>query len=213
VSLHPTELKRVATGELVDAELHDALSLDDLLDAEALWAPAKIRIAKEFLARSLGRENWPQSLHWNWAEKALALKPYAPGPFSAYRLFGLRAEERWQGILLGCCVGHPTRLPPAGRDLVYVEFVETAPWNWPLPEIGQGALFKGIGLQLVELAIRWSVDLGFHGRVGLHSLPQADVFYREPCGMTDLGPDSSYPKSLRYFELDESQARTFLKEG
>ncbi|OGL15862.1 MAG: hypothetical protein A3F92_09465 [Candidatus Rokubacteria bacterium RIFCSPLOWO2_12_FULL_71_22] len=212
MSTHATKLKHVATGKLVDAELHDSLSLDDLLDAEALWAPAKIQIARELLNRSVPRSEWPQSLHWNWAEKAITLKPYAPGPFSAYRLFGLRAEERWQGLLLGCCVGHPTRLAPVGRDLVYVEFVETAPWNWQPSGIGQGPLFKGTGLQLVELAVRWSEDLDFRGRVGLHSLPQADSFYRGACGMSDLGPDPKY-RQLRYFELDESHARTFLEEN
>lgn len=212
MSIHPTKLKRVATGDLVAAELHDSLSLDDLLDAEALWAPAKIDIVRALLGRSLPRNEWPQSLHWNWAEKAAALKPYAPGPFSAYRLSGLRAEDRWQGLLLACCVGHPTRLPPAGRDLVYVEFVEAAPWNWNIPEIGRTQTFQGIGIQLLEFAVRWSEDLGFRGRVGLHSLPQSDVFYRGACGMGDLGPDSKY-RGLRYFELDEAQARTFLEES
>ena len=211
MSTHPTRLKRVATGELVDAELHDSLALDDLLDAEAAWAPAKIEVARALLSRSVPRGEWPQSLHWNWADKAAALKPYAPGPLSAYRLFGIRAEEKWQGLLLACCVGHPTRLRPTGRELVYVDFVETAPWNWPIPEIDRSPQFKGIGLQLVESAIRWSDDLGFRGRLGLHSLPQADSFYGGACGMTDLGPDPNC-KNLRYFELDETQARRFLEE-
>jgi len=211
VSPHATTLRRVATGKQEAAELHDALSLDDLLDAETLWAPAKIQVAKAFLARSVAGEQWPQSLHWNWAEKARGLKPYAPGPFSSYRLFGLRAEAQWQGVLLGSCVAHPTRLSPGGQDLVYIDFVDSAPWNWALPAIGQIPRFKGIGVQLVELAIRWSVDLGFRGRLGLHSLPQSEAFYRGPCGMTDLGAD---PKAhaLHYFELDESQARVFLGE-
>jgi len=212
VSTHPTKVERVATGELIDAELHDALSLNDLLDAEALWAPAKIKIAKDFLNRSVPREKWPQSLHWNWAQKAVDLQRYAPGRLTPYRFFGLSAEGKWQGLLLGCCVGHPTRLAPAGRDLVYVDFVETAPWNWRVSEISQGPLLKGVGLQLVELAVRWSEDLGFRGRVGLDSLPQADAFYAGPCGMTDLGPDPKYTPHLRYFEFDELQARRFLEE-
>lgn len=212
MSTHPTKLRRVSNGELIDAELHDALSLDDLLDAEALWASAKIDIVRVLLSRSVPRNEWPQSLHWNWAEKAAALKPYAPGPFSAYRLLGLKAEDKWQGLLLGCCVGRPTRLAPAGRDLVYVEFIEAAPWNWQIPQMERDQVFKGVGFQLMELAVRWSEDLGFRGRLGLHSLPQADSFYGGACGMSDLGPDPKY-RHLRYFELNEAQARRFLEES
>ncbi len=211
MSVHPTQLGRVATGALVDAELHDSLSLDDLFDAEKLWAPEKIEIIRELTARNVQKTAWPQSLHWNWAKKAAGLKPYAPGPFSAYRLFGVRAEARWQGLLLCRCVGSQTRGDPAGRDLVYVEFVETAPWNWTVAEVGRVPLFKGIGFQLVDIAIRWSDDLGFRGRLGLHSLPQADPFYGRVCRMRDFGPDPNH-HNLRYFEMDDLQARTFLEE-
>lgn len=57
-----------------------------------------------------------------------------------------------------------------------------------------------------------SVDEGNRGRIGLHLLPQADIFYREKCGMTDLGPDTSYrPRPLRYFDMTEAQAAAFMK--
>jgi hypothetical protein len=211
VSTQPTKLKRAATGDLVDAELHDSLCLDDLFDAEKDWAPEKIEISRELLNRDVPRTAWPQSLHWNWANKAAELKPYAPGPLSAHRLFGISAESKWQGLLLARCVGCQTRIAPGGRDLVYVEFVETAPWNFQVPHAGRTSVFKGIGLQLIELAIRWSDDLGLRGRLGLHSLPQSDSFYRDRCGMSDFGPDPKY-QNLRYLELGESQARTFLEE-
>ena len=50
---------------------------------------------------------------------------------------------------------------------------------------------------------------GFAGRVGLHSLPQAEPFYRDVCGMTDLGEDPN-EYDLRYFEMTEAQAARFL---
>lgn len=213
MSTHPAKLKLLATGELIDAELHDSLSLDDLLDAQALWAPDKIGIAKNCLHRGLDRREWPQSLHWNWADKASALKPFAPGPLSVFRLFGMAAQGKWQGMLLACCAGHHARTGSPNRDLVYIDFVETAPWNWDVPVIEQKPLLRGIGLQLFELAVRWSEDLGFRGRVGLHSLPQSDAFYRTACGMEDLGPDLKERCQLRYFELTEAQARVFLMEN
>lgn len=212
MAVHPTVLSCVATGQQVGAELDDALSLADLRVAEEQWAGPRRAITEQLRARSITGAEWPQSLHWDWGAKASHFAPYIEGPFSSYRLFGLRAEGQFQGLLLASCVGHRTRLHLAGRDLVYVEFVETAPWNWPVACIGQPQRLKGVGLQLVELAIRWSVDLEYRGRLGLHALPQAESFYRGACHMTDMGPDAGH-QSLHYLELDEPHAQEFLKEA
>jgi hypothetical protein len=59
--------------------------------------------------------------------------------------------------------------------------------------------FGGIGVRLIEAAVRLSIDEGFQGRVGLHSLPQAEAFYRGPCRMACLGADASY-QGLPYYE-------------
>ncbi len=50
------------------------------------------------------------------------------------------------------------------------------------------------------------------GRIGLHSLPQANSFYAYVCGMTDLGQDATY-ENLRYFELEPERARNFIEKG
>lgn len=212
MSIHPTQIKLVASGELIPAELHDSLALTDLIDAQALWTPFKLSMAKECLVRNVPRASWPQSIDWDWANKAAYLKPYAPGPFSPFRMLGLRAQGEWQGMMLASSYGHKTKLGAAGRDLVYVDFVETAPWNWDFAAIGQTKRFAGVGLQLIELAVRWSDDLGYKGRLGLQSLPQSEGFYRNACGMTDLGPDPASQYKLHYFELDEKGARSFLEE-
>lgn len=95
------------------------------------------------------------------------------------------------------------------QELVYVEYVETAPWNWPLPRINQEPRSRAVGPQLFEMAIRWSKQIGFKGRVGLHSLPQAEEFYRDRCRMTDLELDRAY-QNLRYFEMTQTQAENYL---
>jgi hypothetical protein len=51
----------------------------------------------------------------------------------------------------------------------------------------------------------------FAGRTGLHSLPQSESWYRENCGMTDLGPDPNDRSKLRYFEMTAEQANKFLE--
>jgi hypothetical protein len=212
MSLHPTKLKVRATGEWVDANLHDELDLKSLLDAEVDWAPARIRLVQKCLAQGIRRQDWPQSLHWDWARKAAQLHEIFGNALSAERFMGIECGGKWQGLLLGECARHRSRTSPPPRELVYVEFVESAPWNWELRDVGQEPFYRGVGPQLLEMAARWSEQLGFKGRLGLHSLPQAEDFYRDRCQMTDLGPDATY-QDLHYFEMTEAQAKTFLSGG
>ena len=72
----------------------------------------------------------------------------------------------------------------------------------------EAALHPG-GHRLVQSAVFLSLECGYLGRVGLHSLPQADRFYLR-CGMTDLGQDSGC-ESLRYWEMTPDQAENFVK--
>jgi hypothetical protein len=211
MSIHLTKLKVVSTGELVDGELHDDLTLDALFEAEELWAPERVRFLKDFVHSGCKPGELPESIHWSWSLKALRVPGLKVGGLSPYRLFGIKADGHWQGLLIANAVGHVSRLPPGGKDLVYVEFVETAPWNWECLQAGRPGLYRGVGLQLFDLAVRWSVDIELGGRVGLHSLSQAETFYRDRCKMSDLGIDPSY-QSLRYFEYSELQAREFLGE-
>ncbi|WP_314964497.1 GNAT family N-acetyltransferase, partial [Bradyrhizobium cosmicum] len=67
-----------------------------------------------------------------------------------------------------------------------------------------------VGSALITAAIALSEDEGFKGRLGLHSLPQADDYYRK-IGMTDLGQDVAY-QNLRYFEMTSEQARAFFEQ-
>lgn len=64
----------------------------------------------------------------------------------------------------------------ANKHLVYVEYLEAAPWNRRgIPNRNQ---CKGVGTILIAAAIQLSMDEGNRRRIGLHSLPQADTFYR-----------------------------------
>lgn len=210
MSVHPTQLEERASGRSLDAELHDSLPIDALFEAEELWAAERVRVLRDCLRADVKYEDQPESVHWSWAQKAVRAPWFSLGGLSPYRLFGMKAEGVWQGLLIGCCLGHVSKIAPGGRDLVYVDFLEAAPWNWKLPAAGRAGRLKGVGRQLFELAVRWSDDLGFKGRVGLHALPQAEDFYRGSCAMTDLGTDLSYKPPLRYFEFSEAQARTIL---
>ena len=63
---------------------------------------------------------------------------------------------------------------------------------------------------LIATAVQLSLEEGFRGRIGLHSLPQAETFYATNCGMTDLGKDTK-KEGLRYFEMTPAQAAAFLR--
>lgn len=90
---------------------------------------------------------------------------------------------------------------------MYLDYLEVAPWN--RPEFGAAPRLRGVGSALITAAVALSDEEGFKGRLGLHSLPQADAFYRK-IGMTDLGQDPAY-QNLRYFEMTVEQARAFLE--
>lgn len=115
---------------------------------------------------------------------------------------------RIEGLAVLILHGRQARLPAVvGRPLVYVDYVESAPWNnqdfTPTPE------FRGVGLRLMQAAVQYSLDSGWDGRIGLHSLPQSASYYGGYCGLDSLGPDSHY-MGLDYFELATANVTAFL---
>ena len=179
--------------QLVEASLYDCIQPKHLDDFEQLWKPL----------RSTQSE---QHGHWDWRRKVAAFA----GQLS-FQSFAIEYSDETQGLMIVNKTKR-CRLPgQANKHLVYVDYLEAAPWNRGRVE-GHPS-YRGIGTVLVAAAIQLSMEEGNHGRVGLHSLPQADTFYRDRCGMTDLGPDASYPRiPLRYFEMTESQARSFMQQ-
>ncbi len=114
----------------------------------------------------------PQHRHWSWEKKGAAIKGLI-----AYQGYAIEASGVTQGMMI-VNLTETCRLPEQdGKPLVYVSFVESAPWN--RSQFGQLPIFQGVGSILLTTAINLSHDEGFGGRIGLHSLPQADAFYRD----------------------------------
>jgi len=195
-------LERRKTGEAVEAELWDDISDEHIQLWQDDWLPL-VEEAKQTLERAgVPREKWPQDLHWKWDKKTI----WSRGLLSLRR-FTITCEEKLQGLMLVNLTKMTGRVAEQkGKDLAYIEFVSTAPWN--RPDMTKEPTFRGVGSVMVRVAIELSREESFHGRIGLHSLPQATRFYREICGMTELGPDGSY-HGLAYFEMTESQALKF----
>ena len=190
-----------ATKQPVPAWLIDNLDSDAVNRVEEAWSGTRIAgAARLHHAGQAVPEHW----HWDWRRKSAKLR------LLAYRGFGIECQDAMQGLMMTSTAKHTARLEPdAGKPLVYIEYLEAAPWN--IRPIVDEPKYGGVGIRLFEAAIRYSQAEGFHGRVGLLSLPQADNFYANTCGMTSLGEDS-HAQDLIYFELARVQAEQFLLE-
>jgi len=182
---------------LVDAVLHTDLVPTVLVEAEKEWGPIRLKVAEK-LYHEGRNEEIPQHYHWDWGAKSRKLE------FLAYRCCGIEYAGKWQGLLMVQLSNQVARLgPDKGKDLVFIEYVETAPWN--LHTMVDTPLYGGVGTLLIRTAVQLSYDEGFHGRIGLYALPQAEDFYRDGFGMHCCGSDGSN-QDLPYYEMTREMA-------
>lgn len=119
---------------------------------------------------------------WNWARK----KRLALGD-DRYEAYAVEYEDLTQGLLWIETQWH--RSPTAiEQPLVYVEALASAPWNWR--SINPDPWLQGVGTVLLQFARNRSLDLGYHGRLGLPALPSSEPFY-EACNVLNFGYDSA----------------------
>lgn len=141
-----------------------------------------------------------------WKPILVATKQPDAGWIWDYKLRQSLREERYeayvldvdgfpQGLIFVETQWHRSHLPERA-PLVYVEAISTTPWN--RSDIEQPPWLKRVGTLLLLFARQRSVDLGYGGRVGLHSLPEAEQFYQRQ-QMPDYGPDPE-KENLVYFE-------------
>lgn len=143
----------------------------------------------------------PEDYHWDWREKASWWRPLL-----GYHSFALLCRNELQGMMLVSDFNSARLQEHFGKPVIYVEFLSTAPWN--RPEFQKPTRYRGVGTMMLRASVELSFDLGFRGRVALHSLPAAELFYRDTCKMTELGSDAAH-QDLMYFEMTSNQAETF----
>ena len=206
VTVSQVHLLNVERGEPEAAELWDAITEQQLADWEGEWVPELFKAVQRLRRTGVERRHWPQNRHWNWRKKTETLQGMLASPG-----FSIVCDGLTQGMMIVDTAMKRCRIDSQkGKHLVYVEFAESAPWN--RKELFDPPRYRGVGSILIRAAIALSEDLEFHGRIGLHSLPQANSFYAKTCGMIDLGADPNY-ENLRYFEMTPEQARAFVKKG
>lgn len=193
-----TSLLSKKTGDPVNAYLIDGVTSELLLETELSWAALRIEGAKNAHTNGV---DVPEHWHWDWRKKS------AKTDFLAYRCFGIECDNEMQGLMLVNTINFASRLGQKNKPLVYVDYIEAAPWN--MKELTPAPRYSAVGTRLIEAAIRFSLKEEFGGRIGLHSLPQSEQFYEKACRMTRGEIDLRY-EDLRWFELTELNAKKFL---
>jgi hypothetical protein len=185
----------------VDAWLIEGIGVDEIIEADREWR----RIKKQH--QDLCKQNGlpcPEHSHWNWENKAdnSALSDMVQTRFA------IVYQDEIQGLMLvERMTQYAKLLPDKGKPIVYIKFLEAAPWNLAL--YTDSRKFFGVGRVFLRIAVDFSVGEGCDGRVGLHALPQAEAFYRT-IGMTELDYDPTH-ENLRHFEFTCKQAQEYLE--
>ncbi|MGF1539312.1 MAG: hypothetical protein ACFCU5_02500 [Pleurocapsa sp.] len=185
-----TKLKlfHVSDSKNIDA---DILILSDkhLADVDTFWLP-RLQDSKE------------EDSHWDWQKKSLLLS--TPN----YEKYALECQNIAQGLMILEIDCHRSRLE-SGKNLVYVDYLATAPWN--RPSVQNPPMYRGVGTALLLFAIQRSFDLEYKGRIGLHALPLAETFYKK-IGLVNCGTDTD-KQSLSYFELSSNEALKIINRN
>lgn len=203
VLLDTFELLNRQTGEYEPAELFDGIDEKNLQDFEREWRPMFVNQLPNDASTVERVAADAEDANWDWRRIAeTARNPLVFG------MYAVECAGRTQGLMLVRKGGVFSRHPDHERaDLIYIELLASAPWN--RPGFSDKPLYKGVGQLLLAAGVNLSLDEELGGRIGLHSLPDAETFYRDVIGMTDLGADTKH-HGLQYFELSDAQAAKFL---
>jgi GNAT superfamily N-acetyltransferase len=192
-----------APGTFVSAELSDFMTRGAAQHADQSWTAFLAEFRSDAAARGDAIDDLEHD-HWQWERKFTATSRLLP-----YAFYRVEHAGDIQGLMLLQSDGHYCQIPgQKPSPLVYVMFLAVAPWNYG--RLVKVPRYRGAGSVLLRAAVELSTELGFGGRIGLHSLPQSESWY-EQYEMVGLGPDPK-KSGLKYYEMTSDQARIFLRE-
>ena len=125
---------------------------------------------------------------WEWKQRVLVSSGEVEG-------YAIEHEQMTQGLMMIRTRGRRSFFDES-RRIVYVSRLATAPWN--RADLQTPVEFRAVGGTFMRFAQLRSEELGYGGLVGVHSLPEAEAFYRK-LKMADCDLDEDY-ENLRYFE-------------
>lgn len=195
----------VSAEKAVEGALIEGIQEKHITFYNSEWISYHLDVLKKLNEKGIPRTQWPQSAKWDWESKVAKAKNLL-----AYKGYCIECDNSVEGFMLTVESKHSCQLDiQKGKAFVYIDFLETAPWNQPSDV--NTPKFMGVGTVMIHTAIQSSIESGFKGRIGLHSLPQSEGFYRN-CGMDDLGKDKNYG-GLVYFEMTEEKAKQYIQEN
>jgi hypothetical protein len=186
---------RAAKRPFVTAQVYRDYPSVELEGIESQWAEAREQAAIAGWSAGLAPL---EHEHWDWRNKADSIET------GRHMLLAVECRGDVQGLM--AVLRAPRSAKLGDGQIVYVDYLESAPWN--LKNSANTPRFIGVGTVLIAEAIRLSLEMLLGGWVGLHSLPQAEAFYAR-CGMTRFGADQQY-FDLTYFEYTSQQALDWL---
>ena len=182
----------------IEGTLINPATAAELDEAQKHWPP----ILRAVIAESIAQGAPPDIKIWQgkWGSKVTLLGQKGTS------IQAIKVKSRVEGLIKLLVEGQDSRLA-VGSQLVYIDLVESAPWNVGryMKVLGRDPIYKDTGLELVRLAIKESLKCGYDGRVGLHSIVPAEGFYRG-LAMKEFGPDPS-KGNMNYFEFEETTAK------
>ena len=117
-------------------------------DWEGEWVPELFKAVQRLRRAGVERRRWPQSRHWHWRKKVVALQGMLANPG-----FSIVCDGLTQGMMIVDAVKYRGRLDDQrGQHLVYVEFIENAPWN--RAELFDPPRYRGVGSILIRAVCR-----------------------------------------------------------
>jgi len=107
--------------------------------------------------------------NWDWQLKNRIYNDKAES-------WAIECEGITQAFALFDISGRRSQFIPS-RQILYIYSIAVAPWNRPRPS--HPRRYKAVGSTFLAFARKRSAELGYMEGVGLHSLPEAEPFYRE----------------------------------
>lgn len=190
--------------DAVEAILIDGLSLDEVNKADEYWEGPFMSLVAEMTKAGYSNDQLPASWGWIWKDKILQMMQESSG--NDFYAIGIEYQEEMQGMILIDAHPYPSRHVWNAKCL-YVCYLATAPWNlgFYLTKIGKKPRFKHIGVQLLDLAVMKSEEVGCEGLIGLHAYPGSESFYRK-YGMIEVKIGTDRPADeYAFFELDSEK--------
>ena len=206
----PILLWHVATQTDVDAELLYDVSFDELREIDSLWITYLALGRYEMIMRDEPLDTLPDSKGWEWAAKLrLAIMERR-----AWRFFAIQYRSFLQGaIVISTKPAECMAQENMGMKALGVEYLSAAPWNLGrfMRTLRREPYLQEVGPNLMRVAISLSQATECDGRIYLHSVQKAARFYRDKCGMIDLGMVDVNGEVLGRFEMSSQQAAVYMR--